>query len=160
VRGARHLFALAVFALVGGVTSVAIAAALPGPFLGLAVLAALLLLAVSASTTAFIALRGFAGVGLGFLVFLIVGNVASGAGAAPELLPGFWRTVGEYLPPGAAAAALRNAAYFPAASLLQPLAVLGAFVVAGAAVELALGPRQAGRELFAGAPTASDEVQR
>jgi hypothetical protein len=94
---------------------------------------------------------------LRFLVFLIVGNVASGAAGAHELLPGFWRTVGEFLPPGAAATALRNAAYFPAASLLQPLAVLAIFVVAGAAVELALGPRQAGRALVAGAPTASEE---
>jgi len=118
------------------------------------------LLAVSAPTTALIALRGVAGVGLGFLVFLIVGNVASGAAGAPELLPGFWRTVGEFLPPGAAATALRNAAYFPAASVIQPLAVLGTFVVVGAAVELMLGPRQAGRALFAGGPAACEEVQR
>jgi hypothetical protein len=157
VRGARHVLALALFALTGGALSIAIAGALPGPIGGLAAVVVLLLLAVSASTTAFIALRGVAGVGLGFLVFLIVGNVASGAAGAPELLPGFWRTVGEFLPPGAAATALRNAAYFPAASLLQPLAVLAIFVVAGAAVELALGPRQAGRALFAGAPAASEE---
>lgn len=156
VRGARQLLSLALFALAGGALTILIADALPGSFLGLAALAALLLLAVSVSTTAFIALRGLAGVGLGFLVFLIVGNVASGAATAPELLPGFWRTVGEYLPPGAAATALRNAAYFPDASLLQPLAVLATFVAAGTAVELALGHRQAGRPLFAGAPAAEE----
>jgi hypothetical protein len=159
VRGALQLLALTCFALAGGALSILIADALPGRFVGLAGLAALLLLAVSAATTAFIALRGVAGVGLGFLVFLIVGNVASGAAGAPELLPDFWRIVGEFLPPGAAATALRNAAYFPDASLLQPLVVLATFVVAGAAVELALGPRQAGRALFEGAP-ASEEVQR
>jgi hypothetical protein len=160
VRGGPHLLALAIFALAGGLLTVAVASALPGSLLGLAALAALLLLAVSAGTTAFIAMRGVAGVGIGFLVFLIVGNVASGAAGAPELLPGFWRTVGEYLPPGAAATALRNAAYFPAASLLQPLLVLGAFVVAGAAVELVTGPRQAGRPLLGGAPAASKEKGR
>ena len=150
VRGPWLLLALAAFALVGGLVSVLLAAgALPGPVPALAALAALLLLAVGASTAALIALRGIAGVGIGFLVFLIVGNIASGAAAGPELLPGFWRAVGQLLPPGAAASALRDIAYFPAATLLGPLAVLGGFAALGSAIELALGPRQAGRPLIA-----------
>ena len=129
-----------------------VAGAPPGPFLGHVGIVALLLFAIAASTAALVALRGAAGAGLGFLIFLVIGNIASGAPTAPELLPGFWRAVGAWMPPGAAATALRDVAYFGEASLLAPLAMLVVWAAVGAAVELALGPRQRGRPLFAPLP--------
>jgi hypothetical protein len=132
--------ALALFSSLGGVASIALVNAglgvLPGPFGAEAGVVILLLLAVSLATAAFMALRGPPGVGLGFLVFLIIGNVASGAGSAPEMLPGFWRAVSPYLPPGAGVTALRNTAYFDGAALQRPLIVLGAFALVGAAITL------------------------
>jgi len=155
-RGSRLLAPLALFAVAGAVVSVVlagpVAGALPGPFLGHVAIVSLLLFAIAASTAALMAARGVAGAGLGFLVFLVIGNIASGAPTAPELLPGFWRVIGEWMPPGAAATALRDVAYFPDAALLVPLAVLLVWAAVGSAVELALGRRQRGRPLFTSLP--------
>jgi hypothetical protein len=74
------------------------------------------------------------------LAFLLIGNPGSGNASAPELLPGFWRTVGPLLPPGAGGQALRNVAYFDGAALAGPLLVLGGFALAGAV--LILAPRR------------------
>jgi len=157
VRAARQALALAAFALLGALISVLIAGpatgALPeGNFFAAWGIVALLLCAVSAPTGALIAVRGAAGAGLGFLLFLIIGNVASGAPSAPELLPGFWRWIGEYMPPGAAATALRNVVYFDEVALLQPLLVLAAYALVGVVLELVLGRRQMGIPLFESVP--------
>jgi hypothetical protein len=157
VRAARQALALAAFAVIGALVSVLIAGpatgALPGgDFFAAWGIVALLLFAVAAPTGALIAARGVAGAGIAFLLFLIIGNIASGAASAPELLPGFWRFVGEYLPPGAAATALRNTMYFDGVALLQPLLVLVVFSLAGVVLELVLGRRQMGIPLFESVP--------
>jgi hypothetical protein len=156
VRAAGHLLALAGYAVVGALVSVLIAGpfagALPGSFLAQSGIVALVLFAVAVPTSAMMALRGVAGAGLGFLFFLVIGNIASGAASAPELLPGFWRVVGEWMPPGAGATAMRNVAYFDGVALLQPLLVLVVWSLVGAALEVLLGRRQAGRPLLSSLP--------
>lgn len=156
VRAVGHLLALAGYAVVGALVSVLIAGpiagALPGSFLAQTGIVALVLFAVAAPTSALMALRGVAGAGLGFLFFLIIGNIASGAATAPQLLPGFWRVLGEWMPPGAGATAMRNVAYFDGAALLVPLVVLVVWSLVGAALEVLLGRRQAGRPLFSSVP--------
>ena len=57
-------------------------------------------------------------------------------------MPGFWRAVGPWVPPGGAAQLLRNVAYFDQAALARPLLVLLGFAVAAVAVNLSLGGRQ------------------
>jgi hypothetical protein len=141
-----RLAALAVNALLAG-AGVALVShsalhALPGSLLALAGLAALLAFAISSCTTALTAALGPPGVALGVLVFLIFGNVASGAAVQNAQLPGAWRVAGPYLPPGAAADAMRSVAYFPDADLLRPLLVLGGFAAVGAALCLVLGGRR------------------
>jgi hypothetical protein len=141
-----RLAALALFAALAGCGATAVVnvglSALPGPFLALAGFATLMVFAVSSVTMAAIALLGPAGALVGIVGFLIVGNVASGAAVPNELLPGFWRTVGPWLPPGAGASALRGTAYFDAAAVRQPTLVLGGFALVGAAVDLVLGDRR------------------
>ena len=141
-----RLGAMALFAVLSGLAAVLVAHAaldaLPGPFLALSALAALLIFGVASMTLAFMARLGPAGAGVGFLLFLVIGNVASGAAVVHEMLPGAWRVVGPWLPPGAAATAIRNAAYFDGAKLLQPLIVLIAFAIAGAALCLIGGGRR------------------
>ncbi len=137
---------LALFTVLGGTGAMAVANlaldALPGSLVAEAGIATLLTFSVAACTTAFIAMLGPPGAGLGLIVFLIVGNVASGASVVNELLPSFFRVVGPYLPPGAGADALRSTAYFDGVALLRPMLVLAGFALAGTLLDLALGGRR------------------
>ena len=132
--GAR-LAVLTGFAVAGGLVAMLIVrvaiGALPGPFLALAALAALAIAAMAFAAAGIMSAVGGPGVLISFLLFLMLGNPASGAASAPELLPEPWATGGQFLPPGAAATGLRNVAYFDGAALAQPLLVLAAFAAAG-----------------------------
>jgi hypothetical protein len=72
----------------------------------------LTILAMSATTAGLISVGGAAGLGIGAALFVFVGNPFSGSTTAPELLPGLAHHVGQWLPPGAAANALRSVIYF------------------------------------------------
>jgi hypothetical protein len=137
----RRLALLAAFAVAGGLVSMLIVRvamdALPGPYLGLAAVAALAIAATAFAATVIMRLAGPPGILLSFLVFLMLANPASGAASAPELLPDPWRVGGQFLPAGAGATGLRNVAYFDGAALTRPLVVLLVFVAASAALLLA-----------------------
>jgi hypothetical protein len=141
-----RLVVVAGFAVLAGLATTLVIhvwlGALPGSFAALAGIGALLVFAVTAPTSAFIGLLGPAGAGLGVLAFLIFGNVASGATVADELLPGLWRVAGPWLPPGSAAQALRNVAYFGGVDILRPLLVLAAYAIVALGVALAVGDRR------------------
>ena len=117
---------------------------LPGPFLALAAVATLIILAMALPTAALVRRFGPHAIGPAAITFLLIGNPGSGNTSAPELLPGFWRAVGPLLPPGAGGQALRNVAYFDGAALAKPLLVLAAFAAAGAALIMATRRRAAG----------------
>jgi hypothetical protein len=145
LRVAPRLAALAVFAVLGGLVTMLIVSlaigALPGPYLALSGLAALAIAAIAIASSPLIRALGDAGVGLSFVIFLMLANPASGAASAPELLPDPWREGGAFLPSGAAATGTRNIAYFDGADLLMPLLVLLAYVLLGAAALAALDRR-------------------
>jgi hypothetical protein len=75
------------------------------------------------------------------LVFVILGNAASGGPFARPLLPGFWRTVGGVLPPGAAVDLSRSALFFDGARITGPILVLAGWAAVGTLLALALGGR-------------------
>jgi len=79
--------------------------------------------------------------GLVILVFVILGNSASGGPFARPLLPEFWRTIGGVLPPGASVDLSRSALFFDGARIAGPILVLAAWSVFGVALALALGGR-------------------
>ncbi len=139
---ARRLAVLAGFAVAGGLVAMLIVrvaiGALPGPFLGLTAVAALAIAAMAFAAAGIMNALGPPGIMVSFLIFLMLGNPASGAASAPELLPDPWRDGGQLLPPGAAATGLRNTAYFDGAALAQPLIVLAAFAAAGALLLFAI----------------------
>jgi len=81
-------------------------------------------------------LMGAAGVGVGALLLVIVGNPLSGIATSPRLLPGPWGEVGQWLPTGAGGTLLRTAAYFPAASVAFPVWVLVGWAMLGAGAVL------------------------
>jgi hypothetical protein len=95
---------------------------------------AVVALAIGATATVVLALErlfGFAGLGLGAAVMLLLGNPLSGIASAPELLPAGWGAFGQLLPPGAAGTALRSVAFFDGAAAGTALLVLGCWLVAG-----------------------------
>lgn len=96
---------------------------------------ALISLAVTASTAAFVALIGPAGSLIGGLYFA-VGLIISGSSIAPEMLPRAGHAIGQLLPPGAGATVARDALYFPDASSAGAFLVLGLYAAIGLGVIL------------------------
>lgn len=146
VRALARVLGLAVYAVASGVLSVLLLdrgiGVLGGHFEDLCGIAALSIFAAGASTAALQSLLGMAGTGVAILAFVVVGNPASGGPYARDLLPQFWRVVGEYLPPGAAVDLVRNVLYFGGRAIQTPIIVLGAWAAAGAIIALALGGRR------------------
>lgn len=147
---------LAGFAILGGSATAAIAqtglSVLPGSYLAVSGVLALASLAVAGSLTGPAALIGRAGIGLGALVMLLLGNPLSAATSAPELLPQPWGAIGQAMPPGAAADLLRSVAYFDGAGAAAPLTVLLIWAAAGVLLTTAGVFRARGRTAAVGEP--------
>lgn len=92
---------------------------------------ALLILAMSATTTGLISVLGSPGLGLGALLLVFIGNSFSASSSAPELLPGFAHYLGQGLPPGAGATLLRDVIYFHGHDAGLPLTVLIVWTIFG-----------------------------
>jgi hypothetical protein len=107
----------------------------------LCAIAALTIFASGAATAGIQAAAGPAGTGVVIVLFVILGNAASGGPFARPLLPGLWRTVGGVLPPGAAVDLSRAALFFDGARVAGPILVLVGWAAFGTAVLLALGGR-------------------
>jgi hypothetical protein len=108
--------------------------AFPGRFFGVWAVASLFYLALGLPISAFQVLIGAAGTALGAVMFLVIGNPASGGSSAPELLPGFWRALSQILPPGAAVTAMRDVVYFNGHGAGPALLVLAIWALAGTAI--------------------------
>ena len=144
-RATARIGALAGFGIVGGILSVVMLRAAFDVFAGhvvaLCAIAALTIFASGAATAGIQAAAGPAGTGLVILVFVILGNSASGGPFARPLLPGLWRTIGGVLPPGASVDLTRSALFFDGARIAGPILVLAGWAVLGALLALALGGR-------------------
>lgn len=70
----------------------------------------------------------------GALLALLVGNPLSGLNSAPELLPGGWGQLGQFLPQGANATLLRSTAFFDGAGAGTAIAVLTCWAVLGSLI--------------------------
>jgi hypothetical protein len=146
-RVAWRFAALATLGLLVGLGGAAISTGLAGYDQGFAKIALIGFLTVMATGTITVALQQFLGIlgtGVAILVFVVFGNPAAGGAYATELLPGIWRTLGPLTPAGAATSAVRDAAYFPAASLWPTLLVLLAWIAVGVAAALIAGRRGRG----------------
>ncbi|GAB4587909.1 hypothetical protein [Nocardia sp. IFM 10818] len=116
------------FALAGGLLSMTIVqgwlSLIPGNYLTMAAIAALVSFAVAGTVVGLAAALGRPGIGLAALTMLLIGNPFSAATSAPEMLPQPWGALGQLLPPGAAASLLRSVAFFDGAAATTPLTVL------------------------------------
>ena len=151
-RRSYHAAALVAFGAGGGVASIAVThtwlGIFPGSFPVLASVAGLAALAVSAGVSGLTRLcarfgRAAAGTAIGGALIMLVGNPFSGAGSAPEMLPGAWGMVGQCLPNGALATLLRSVAYFGGARSAGPWTVLAVWAAAGLLLTAAFPPRVA-----------------
>ncbi|KRE27649.1 hypothetical protein ASG82_14795 [Mycobacterium sp. Soil538] len=80
------------------------------------------------------ALFGRAGLAVGALLALLVGNPLSGLASAPQMLPAPWGEVGQWLPQGATATLLRSTAAFGGAGASMAIVVLVVWLAAGSAL--------------------------
>jgi hypothetical protein len=144
-RAAARIGALAGFGLVNGILSVVVLRAsfdvFSGHVVALCAIAALTIFASGAATAGIQAAAGPAGTGLVILVFVILGNSASGGPFARPLLPGLWSTIGGVLPPGASVDLARSALFFDGARIAGPVVVLVVWAALGTLLALALGGR-------------------
>lgn len=72
-----------------------------------------------------------AGLGLGVVVTMFIGNPISGASMPSAFLPGAWGQIGQMMVPGASSALLRSIAYFPEAATSGQWLVLGSWMAVG-----------------------------
>lgn len=132
----------AAYAVASGVAGAVLLDGVIGAFdghgLALAAIGALVVFATAVAAGALQAAVGIVGTGLAILLFVVLGNPASGGPYAPELLPGMWRSVGLLLPPGAGTTLVRNAVYFSGNDVGAALAVLLAYAVVGMGLVLLL----------------------
>src|SRR5690242_20311626 len=144
-RAAARIGALTGFGVVAGMLSVIALRACFGVFAGhvvaLCAIAALTIFASGAATAGIQAAAGPAGTGLIILVFVILGNSASGGPFARPLFPGLWRTIGGVLPPGASVDLARSALFFDGERIVGPILVLVVWAIGGTLLAFALGGR-------------------
>jgi hypothetical protein len=144
-RAAARMAGLAGFGIVAGIASVIMLRTsfdvFSGHVVALSAIAALTIFASGAATAGIQAAAGPAGTGLVILVFVILGNAASGGPFARPLLPGLWRTIGGVLPPGASVDLARSALFFDGARIAGPVLVLAGWAALGTLLALALGGR-------------------
>lgn len=131
---------LAAFGIGGGAATTAAAhtwlSVLPGSYLALTCVTALIALAIAAGVAGLGALANragkmVAGFGLGAALIMLIGNPFAGLATAPEMVPSGWSTVGRLLPPGAGASLLRGVAYFNGARTAGQWIVLSTWAAAG-----------------------------
>lgn len=72
-----------------------------------------------------------AGLGLGAVVTMFIGNPISGASMPSAFLPGAWGQIGQMMVPGASSTLLRSIAYFPEAARSDQWLVLGSWIAFG-----------------------------
>ena len=111
--------------------------AFPNHFFAVWGVSALFVLAIGMSIAAFQVIFGIPGTAIGAVLFLVIGNPASGGSSAPELLPDFWRTVSQVLPPGAAVTSMRDVVYFHGHGSARALIVLALYAILGAGLAMA-----------------------
>lgn len=94
----------------------------------------LTVLAIAATIAGLEALLGKAGVALGALAMVFVGNPFSGVATSPDMLPTAAGTLGQLLPPGAGGNLLRSTGFFDGAAAGGHIAVLVTWALAGFAL--------------------------
>ena len=145
-RGAAlRVGALLVFSLLAGfLTAVVVGpliGAVPSHVAQMGAIGSLVVFAAAMATSALQALLGVAGTLVALVAFVLLGNPSAGLYPS-SFVPGFWGTIGPWLPGGAGLSALRGSIYFDGTGIGGRLVLLVVYAVAGAAITIALGWRR------------------
>ncbi|MGN0065965.1 MAG: hypothetical protein ACI379_17150 [Nocardioides sp.] len=129
VRGtSRRVVGLVAYTVLAGLAMTLVLSTwfgfLPGNFAAVWGVFTMTLLAISSTISGLASVIGRAGIAIGALTFLLLGNPLSGVALPKEFLPSPWGGIGQLLPPGAGSTLLRLVSYFPDASTTQPWLVL------------------------------------
>lgn len=131
----------AAFAAVTGLAAagvlIAVFGTVPDDFWPVSSALALGMAAIALTVLGLESVLGGVGLGLGVAVMILLGTPLSGLMSAPEMLPPGWGTLGQALPPGAAATLLRSCAYFDGRGAGWSVSTLLGWVALGAALSLA-----------------------
>lgn len=142
--GRRVVGALA-FAATGGLTVAAILqfwfGSLSGSYPANVGAVALTIAATSLTVLGLESVLGIAGIGIGAVAMMLIGNPLSGTATAPEMLPGWSGTLGQLLPPGAGGQLLRSTAFFDGRGAGHAIIVLLTWIAFGPALCLIGGLR-------------------
>jgi hypothetical protein len=143
----RRLPILAGVAVLGALLTYTIAgpafdALVGGHFSELFGIFVLVMLAVAYATAALQTLLGAGGTLIVVVAFVIFGAPSAGGSVPRPFLPGFWATIGPYLPPGAGTTAVRNVLYFDGNAITHSVLVLVAYLIVGAAVLIVVRRRR------------------
>lgn len=84
----------------------------------------------------FVSLIGPAGIAIGAVLTMLIGNPIASLNQPKEFLAGSWGDIGQFFVPGAAGTLLRNLSYFPDASMSLQWWVLSAWLAGGIALIL------------------------
>ncbi|WP_019548154.1 ABC transporter permease [Streptomyces sulphureus] len=134
-RATLRVAAMALYAGLSGIGSALIVGpvldALPGHFWPIVGIGALTVFLTGAVTIALQVLFGVVGIGVAIVLFVVLGNPSAGGAYQRNMIPPFWRAIGDWLPAGAGTNAVRNAVYFSGNALTFPLTVLAVWAAAG-----------------------------
>ncbi|WP_228821642.1 hypothetical protein [Nocardia cyriacigeorgica] len=158
VRGSgRRVAASLAFAVTGGLAVTGILqfwfGSIAGSYPANAGAVALSIAAVSLTVVGLESVFGYAGIGIGAVVMMLIGNPLSGTATAPEMLPGWSGALGQLLPPGAGGRLLRSTAFFDGRGALPAITVLVVWAVLGVVLCLISGLRARRAEAAAGPGT-------
>ncbi|GAA2090330.1 DUF3533 domain-containing protein [Streptomyces albiaxialis] len=148
-----RLAGVAVYSVVSGLGAAIIVGpalhALDGHFMALWWIGALTVFGTAAVTMALEAFFGVIGIGIAVVIFVVLGNPSAGGAFQKQLIPPFWRAIGDWLPAGAGTTAVRNTVYFSGNALAAPMLVLSIWAVAGVVLLLigSMRRREAGLAL-------------
>lgn len=105
--------------------------AITGHFWALVGIGTLVSYAASSVTIAFQSFLGVLGIGLAVLLFVVLGNPSAGGAYQTDVLPTFWRVIGDWLPNGSATEAIRRVVYFDGAGVWPFLVTILVWALAG-----------------------------
>ncbi|MER7930746.1 ABC transporter permease [Streptomyces sp. NPDC096057] len=133
-----RLASLAAFSVLAGVLVAVMAgslgfSALPGPFLGIAGVIALMAAAIGSAIMAFMRLFGRAGMSLAAVALLTFGNSTSGCTLPTAYLPEWLHPLSEILPVGVGVRAIQGLSHFNNDGLTAGIGILVAWILITAA---------------------------
>ena len=137
VNGTWRRFATAtLYAVIGGALTALILSTwfgfIPGDFATLWAAFSATYLATASFIVGVSALSSpLAGLGLGAVITMFIGNPIAGASMPSVFLPGAWGAIGQMMVPGASSTLLRSIAYFPEVATSGQWLVLGSWIAFG-----------------------------